>query len=369
MKPSVPRKLPLQGLAWERLIPEIGAANRAIAHYDGVLRAIPNPDILLSPLTTQEAVLSSRIEGTRATLGEVLKFEAGELVPEEEKRRDIEEIVNYRRALRAAEAALERRPFNLNLLRELHGVLLEGVRGRNKGRGRFRTVQNYIAPLGAPIEQAEFIPPDPSRVLEYMDNWEKYYHTEERDGLVQLAIVHAQFEVIHPFVDGNGRLGRMLIPLFLFEKGILKWPMFYLSAYLEANRAEYYARLRALDGTDAWDRWIAFFLGALADQARLNTEKAHGILELYARLKREMLALTRSQYAVPLLDHLFHQPIFAPRDLLTFDDMPSKPMVMELIRKLRQSGILTTLRQASGRRGQILALSELVNLCEGRKVV
>ena len=143
----------------------------------------------------------------------------------------------------------------------------------------------------------------------------------------------------------------------------------HLRELLEANRGEYYARLRALNGIDAWDRWIAFFLGALAEQAHLNTEKANGILELYARLKRELLALTRSQYAVPLLDHLFHQPIFAPRYLLAFEDMPSKPMVMELIRRLRQAEILTTLRQASGRRGQILALSELVNLCEGRKVV
>ena len=368
MKPYSPKKLPLKNLAWERLIPEIGAANRAIAHYDGVLRAIPNPEILLSPLTTQEAVLSSRIEGTRATLGEVLKFEAGEPVPEEEKRRDIEEIVNYRRALRAAEAGLERRPFNLNLLRQLHGILLEGVRGRDKGRGGFRTVQNYIAPPGASMEQAEFIPPDPTRVLEAMDNWEKYYHAEERDGLVQLAIIHAQFEVIHPFVDGNGRLGRMLVPLFLFERGILDRPMFYLSAYLEAHRGEYYARLRALNGIETWHAWIVFFLEAVSDQARLNSDKAHGILELYERLKREMLALTRSQYAVPFLDHLFRQPIFAPSDLLAFDDMPSKPMVMQLTRKLRQAGILTVIREARGRRGQILALGELVNLCEGRKV-
>jgi Fic family protein len=367
MKPYVPKKLPMKGLDWGRLIPEIGAANRAIAHYDGVLRAIPNPEILLSPLATQEAVLSSRIEGTRATLAEVLEFEAGKAA-EEEKRRDIEEIVNYRRALRSAEAALDRRPFNLNLLRQLHGILLEGVRGRDKGRGRFRTVQNYIAAPGASIEQAEFLPPAPAGVLEAMQEWETYYHADERDALVQLAIVHAQFEVIHPFVDGNGRLGRMLVPLFLFEKGILQRPMFYLSAYLEAYRAEYYARLRALNGIETWQAWIAFFLEAVTRQARLNSDKAHGILELYGRLKREALALTRSQYAVPFLDHLFHQPVFAPSDLLPFDDMPSKPVVMELTRKFRQAGILTVIREARGRRGQILALGDLVNLCEGRRI-
>lgn len=369
MKPAVPGKLPRSGLAWERLIPEIGAANRALAHYDGVLRAIPNPEILLSPLTTQEAVLSSRIEGTRATFGDVLKFEAGEEVPEEQKRLDIQEIVNYRRALHAAEAALQRRPFNLNLLRELHEILLDSVRGRDKGRGRFRTVQNFIAPPGSGIEQALFIPPEPTRVMEYMDNWEKYYHADERDALVQLSIVHAQFEIIHPFVDGNGRLGRMVVPLFLFEKGILSRPTFYLSSYLEGHRGEYYALLRGLDGPESWNPWVAFFLRALAEQARANIDKAHGILELYERLKREALSLTHSQYAIPLLDHLFRQPIFAPRNLFDHEDMPSKPMVMQLIRRLRAAGILAVLREAKGRRGQILALSELVNLSEGRKVV
>src|SRR4030065_1686589 len=147
-------------------------------------------------MTTQEAVLSSRIEGTRAPLDEVLKFEAGEEVPEEERRLDIQEIVNYRRALHAAEAALQRRPFNLNLLRELHEILLDSVRGRDKGRGRFRTVQNFIAPPGSGIEQALFIPPEPTRVMEYMDNWEKYYHADERDALGQLSIVPAHFETI-----------------------------------------------------------------------------------------------------------------------------------------------------------------------------
>ena len=369
MKPAVPRKLPRTGLDWERLIPQIGAANRALARYDGVLLGMPNPVILLSPMTTQEAVLSSRIEGTRATLDEVLKFEAGEEVPEEERRLDILEIINYRRALHVAEAALQRRPFNLNLLRELHGTLLDGVRGRDKARGRFRTVQNYIAPPGAGLEQALFIPPEPSRVMEHMDNWEKYYHADERDALVQLAIVHAQFEIIHPFVDGNGRLGRMLVPLFLFERTLLSRPMFYLSAYLEAHRDEYYALLRALDGPETWNRWIAFFLLALAEQAQANSEKARGILELYARLKEQVLSLTHSQYAVPLLDHLFRQPIFRPSTLFELKGMPSKPMVMELLRKLRDAGILGVLREARGRRGQILVLTELVNLSEGREVV
>jgi Fic family protein len=205
--------------------------------------------------------------------------------------------------------------------------------------------------------------------MEYMDNWEKYYHAEEPDGLVQLAVVHAQFEMVHPFVDGNGRLGRMLVPLFLFEKGRVSRPTFYVSAYLESHREEYYARLRDLDGPESWNGWIGFFLTALADQAEKNTEVARAILALYGRLKEQVLSVTRSRYAIPLLDHLFRRPILAPRSLLGEGDMPSKPMVMSLLRTLREVGIVKVVREASGRRPQILALAELVNLCEGKKVL
>jgi len=245
MRPFRPEKLPRTGIDWEQLIPGIAAAHRALAQFEGALLGVPNPDLLLSPLTTQEAVLSSRIEGTVSTFDEVLRFEAGDRPTEEHKRQDIVEIINYRRALRAAESALARKPFNLNLLLELHGILLEGARGRRKGRGRFRTVQNYIVPPGGRVEDALYIPPEPDLVPAYMENWEAYYHAEERDALVQLAILHAQFEMIHPFVDGNGRIGRMIVPIFLFEKGLLPRPVFYLSAYLEANRHEYYLQRSA----------------------------------------------------------------------------------------------------------------------------
>lgn len=368
MKPFVPRKLPLQGIAWDELLPLIGAANRSLAYYDGVLYGVPNPEVLLSPLTTDEAVLSSRIEGTRASLVEVLKFEAGEEPPEESRRRDIHEIINYRRALLKAEGSLGKRPFTLNLLLELHDILLDSVRGRDKGRGRFRQVQNYIAPAGIPIEQASYVPPEPQRVQEYMHNWEKYYHADERDILVHLAIIHAQFEIIHPFVDGNGRLGRMLISLFLHEKRILSRPMFYLSAYLEAHRDDYYGLLRALDGPESWNRWIAFFLRGIDEQARRNTDTARGILALYERIKGDVLKLTHSQYSVPLLDTLFRKPILASSELFKMKGMPSRPMVMTLLKKFRDAGILKVVREGSGRRPQILAIGELINLCEGKKV-
>jgi Fic family protein len=369
MKPIVPQRLPLSEIDWAAHIGLVGQANRGLARYDGILYGLPNPEVLLSPLTTQEAVLSSRIEGTVATLGEVLKFQAGEEIAEESKRQDIQEIINYRQALRAVENGLKKQPFNLNLLLELHAILLNTVRGRDKDRGRFRRTQNWIGAAGAPIEKASFVPPDPMFLQEHLDNWEKYYHAEERDPLVQLAVVHAQFEIIHPFLDGNGRLGRILIPLFLYEKQLLSRPMFYLSNYLEAHRDEYLARFRELGQPGTWDRWIGFFLRALVEQAEANAKTARAIIELYERMKTQIIDLTHSQYAVPLLDRLFTQPIFQSTHLAEQKGMPSKPMVMQMLGRLRGAGILKVLREGSGRRAQVLALAELVNLCEGKKIV
>jgi len=187
--------------------------------------------------------------------------------------------------------------------------------------------------------------------------------------LVQLALVHAQFEILHPFIDGNGRLGRMVIPLFLFEKKILSRPCFYLSAFFDAHRDEYIARLRALGQPGSWTRWGAFFLEGVAIQAEANTNKARAIQDIYERLKKQVLELTHSQFAVPLLDFMFERPIFRGSDVTHLDQMPSAPMVATLLAKLKQNGILHTVREGAGRRPQVLALAELINLCEGRKVL
>jgi Fic family protein len=369
VQPFTPQTLPLTEIAWEPLIPLIGRANRSIAQYDGVLYGVPNPEVLLSPLTTQEAVLSSRIEGTQATLGEVLKFEAGEEPNQESKRLDIQEILNYRRALREAESELKTRPFNLNLLLKLHEVLLDSVRGRNMGRGRFRTTQNWIGARDSPIKEAQFVPPEPSRLMECLDNWEKYYHSSRPDELVQLAIVHAQFEIIHPFLDGNGRLGRILIPLFLYEKELLHRPMFYLSAWIEENRDQYISLLRELGKTEnSWNLWIEFFLQGINEQARKNAEKARSIMDLYERMKQRVIDITHSQFAVPLLDQIFERPLFQSSHLHFQGLNISRPSVTNLLAALREAEILRVLRQGAGRRPTVYVFPELLNLCEGREV-
>jgi Fic family protein len=368
VEPFTPSKLPIQDIRWEPLIPLIGRANRALAHYEGVLYGVPNAELLLSPLTTQEAVLSSRMEGTQATLGDVLKYEAGEPPPSVSKQEDIQEILNYRKALRAAEAWLPKKPFTLNLLKSLHETLLDSVRGRDKARGQFRRFQNWIGKHGTPIEQADFVPPSPAILTEYLDDWEKYYHLDGPDPLVQLAVIHAQFEILHPFLDGNGRLGRILIPLFLFEKNLLSRPMFYLSESLEQKRDDYVATLRGLGKSDgAWNRWIEFFLAAIIEQAGRNSQKARAVMDLYERLKKRSIDLTRSQYAVPLLDQLFDRPVFQTSHL-KFEGRVTRATVSGLLKTLREAHIIKVVRKGSGPQGTVYAFSELLNICEGREV-
>lgn len=368
MKPFEPEQLPPKDLDFVKLMPKVGKANRAIATLEGLFYGIPNPNVLLSPITTQEAVLSSKIEGTQADLEDVLKFEAGEAPAEPSRREDIHEIINYRKALRLSESLLQKRPFCLNSLLKLHEVLMDSVRGHNKARGKFRTTQNWVGALGTPIEQAVFVPPSPLYLQQHLNHWEAYWHADGPDSLIQLALVHAQFELLHPFLDGNGRIGRMIIPLFLFEKKILSRPCFYLSAFFETRRDEYIARLRQLGQPGSWTRWTAFFLEGVAVQAEANTTKARAIQDLYERLKKQVLDLTHSQYAVPLLDYIFERPVFRSSDVTRLEHMPSVPMVANLLKTLRQNDILHTVREGAGSRPHVLALAELINLCAGRMV-
>lgn len=253
----------------------MGKTNRALAHYDGVLRSIPNPAVLLSPLTVNEAVLSSKIEGTQATLQEVLEFESGEDVKDLERKHDIFEVINYRKAIRQAESEIENHPLNLKILLNAHCTLLDSVRGHNKARGQFRTTQNWIGKEDTDIRVACFVPPNPIDLPEALTNFENYLHHDEVDPIAQLALVHAQFEILHPFLDGNGRVGRMLIPLFLYEKKVLRNPMFYLSAFLDNHRQQYYDRLLAITNEGDWQGWIVFFLeGVSPRQKQIHSKPA-----------------------------------------------------------------------------------------------
>lgn len=364
-------KFPPANLDWPKLVPLIGPAYTAIARYDGVLSAIPNANVLLSPLTTQEAVLSSKIEGTVTSVEEVLEFEAGGPVSEQpessSKREDIYEVINYRRAMNRAVEKLSELPISGRLIREAHAVLLAGVRGQNKMPGEFRRDQNWIGPPDSTLETAKFVPIAANLIAEGMSKWEKFIHNQKGDLLVQLAIVHAEFEALHPFMDGNGRLGRMLIPLLLFERKILSSPTLYVSAYLESERDEYYDRLLAVSRDDDWTGWCAFFLEALRVQGTTNAEKAHALIDLYDSKKKWISEQTRSPYAIHALEFIFRRPVFNSSDFVANSGIP-EPTARRILGVLRKKEMLKVLIKSSGRRPALYAFAVLLNVTEGRKV-
>ncbi len=371
MKPYVPDELPISDLNYQLLFSLVADASSELARYDGLLQGIPNPAVMLSPLTTREAVLSSKIEGTQATVDEVLEQEAG-MTKEGEKFKDIQEISNYRSALFQAREYLAEYPIRLSFIRQLHGILMDSVRGQNKEPGEFRRDQNWIGKAGCTLEEAGFVPPDPLRLLDHLEALIRYTDTDDTNFLLQTAVLHAQFELLHPFKDGNGRIGRILIPLFLYQKKQLSEPMFYLSEFLEANRDEYYARLKAISMEGDWNGWIAFFLKAISYQAKENSSRVKEIMTLYEQMKTQIHEVTHSQYSVYLLDSLFNRPIFSTSDtckqLKRVHNIHEKTTA-DLLRQLRDADILTVLQASSGRRSATLCFPALLNLAEGRKVV
>ena len=358
---------PEERLDWTALIPLIGPAVAAVGRYDGALAAVPNPRILLSPMTTQEAVLSSRIEGTQATMSEVLEFEAGREAASPERREDIREVLNYRAAMQQAERMLERLPLCQRVVWEAHRVLLSGVRGEGKSPGEYRRIPNWIGPPGCTVEEATFVPVGAERLPDAMSAWERYVHHDPPDRLVQLAILHAEFEALHPFLDGNGRLGRMLVPLFLWQCGLIGQPMFYISAYFEARRDAYYEGLLAVSRDDDWTGWCRFFLKAVRAQAEENLAKATAILDLYEGMKGRVADVTRSRYAIYTLDWLFEQPIFNSGSFTASAGIPDRT-ARRLLAALSDHGILRVMRPGNGRRGTILVFPDLLNIAEGRDV-
>lgn len=351
------------------MIPLIGPASAALARYDGTLAAVPNAALLLSPLMTQEAVLSSRIEGTQATMGEVLEFEAGvkPKTADPDRTADIQEVVNYRKSMWHAVDLLEKLPLCQRLVREAHEVLMEGVRGENKTPGEYRKDQNWIGPPGSPIEQAKYIPISVGEMPAAMAEWEKFIHEPAKDKLVQLAILHAEFEAIHPFLDGNGRLGRMFVPLFLYQEKLIQSPMFYISAYLEAHRDEYYNGLLEISRSDDWTGWCCFFLKAMTAQAQENHQKATRTLNLYEAEKNRFVELTHSQHAIKALDFIFTRPVFQASDFTSQSGIP-KSTAIRILATLRSEGLFSILSEKQGRKPAVLAFRELLNIAEGREV-
>lgn len=352
---------PPRDINLEKLYPHMSAARTALGRYDGILEGVINPNILISPMLEREAEQSSRIEGTQATIKEVLEFEAGNMDASDVRKHDIQEILNYRKALTQAVGQLENIPLSQRLIKDAHAILMQGVRGKNSNPGHYRSTQNYVGPQGCREEDALFLPPPANELLLRMDTWERYLHQDQPDLLMQTAVLHAEFEAIHPFLDGNGRLGRMMIPLFLLHKGLISRPSFYISEELEKNREDYYEKLRNVSAKNEWDDWCVFFLDAMRRQADHNFNKVKLILELYEKKKLQITDATGSQYAIQALDYFFTRPIFSSSQLRAETSIPNQT-TKSILRKLKKDGFLQSLRAGRGQRPEIFGFIPLLEI-------
>ncbi|MFA5659783.1 MAG: Fic family protein, partial [Oscillospiraceae bacterium] len=292
----------------------------------------------------------------------VLKFEAEPKKPTE-KYDDIREIINYRKTLRYAMDRKKEFPLSSRLMREMHNILLDSVRGHHRQRGEFRTGQVHIGPPGCSIDEATYVPPSPDMITDAVSNLEKYLHFKEKDILVQTAILHAQFEIIHPFLDGNGRIGRLLIPLFLYEKNILSYPSFYMSEFFNNNRQAYYDSLNRISKENNWIQWIKFFLTAVNEQAQININKAAKIIELYTSSKEKVVSLAHSQFSIQALDFIFNRPVFSSSQFYEGSGIP-RPTAARILMLLSKAGILKIIDRGRGRRPTtygFLGLLEIVS--------
>src|SRR5437870_9236012 len=283
----VPDPLPPE-LEWTpTLVRALSDADRLIGRLAGAGRRLPYPRLLIRPFIRREAVLSSRIEGTRATLGELLAAEAGAAV--DRSPADLREVANYVVALEYGVKRLKAHPLSLRLTRDLHAKLMTGVRGGHATPGVFRTTQNWIGPPGCTLANAMYVPPPPDALVDCLGAWEKFLRERSLPVLVQAALMHVQFEAIHPFIDGNGRVGRLLITLLLAERQILATPLLYLSAFFEATRREYYARLLAITEEGASEEWLDYFLRGVAEQADDALLRIGRIDELVVRWRKTLV--------------------------------------------------------------------------------
>jgi Fic family protein len=284
------------------LVGALSEADRALGELSGVGQRLRNPQMLIRPYMRREAVLSSRIEGTQSSLAQLLLFEANAPTVSPE---DAREVLNYVHALEWGLLELKRLPISQRLILGLHRRLLEGVRGHRSTPGRFRTTQNWIGPQGTPLERAIFVPPPPEILAAVLDDLERYIHEQDTTPpLLRCALIHYQFETIHPFVDGNGRLGRLLMPLFLIERDCLSQPLLYLSAFFERRRDQYYTALMTARATGDIQPWLLLFLEAVLSQAKDAAARADRLTALEADF-RGRLRGTRSKVAHALVDEVF----------------------------------------------------------------
>ncbi len=355
----VPNPLPPNIDYDKKLIHLLSEANRLLGELSGTGRLLPNPYLLIGPYIRREAVLSSRIEGTQASLNDLFFFEAAE--SEKPKVPDVREVLNYVRAMEYGIRLLKELPVSIRLIREIHRILMEGVRGEHATPGEIRRSQNWIGPRGCLINDAIFVPPPVEEMKDTLTEWEKYLHSNpDESPLIQCAVMHYQFESIHPFLDGNGRIGRLLITFFLCEREYLSQPLLYLSAFFDKFKGEYYSKLLAVSQKGDWRDWIEFFLHGIATQANDAISDAKKILDLHAEYQKALEKTKKiPEVAHRLIVEIFSGPVISISKLSREWNIPFNS-IKTGVKRLVDIGILEEVTQR--KRHKLFAATKLMKL-------
>ncbi|WP_407491860.1 Fic family protein [Pseudooceanicola sp. MF1-13] len=354
-------KFPPEQLDYQRLFSAMGDAREALARYDQTLQALHNSDILLTSLRGQEAVVSSRMEGTISTVDEVFRYEADhEDGAPTEARRDTVEVALYGSALRRAQSSMrDGHPLSEFLIKSAHRHLLSFGRGANKDPGEYKKEQNYIGDDRR--REVSFTPISPEQLQPAMERLINFANGDEFPPLLSIALSHVEFEALHPFNDGNGRIGRMIITLSLWSKGLIAEPHFYISAFLEEEKDQYIERMRQVSLSGDWTGWCEFFLIALTEQAKRNLETAKAISQLYEDMKTVFRDTTNSQWAMTAQDYIFKNPVFRNNRFTGRSGIPTSTAI-RISRALAEAGLLVELESASGQRAALYAFEPLIRL-------
>lgn len=356
-------KFPPSELNYNQIVSSLLKATDSLARYDQMLKNMHNSEILLAPLRNQEAVISSRMEGTISTMDEILKFEADSEIDSEEAknvRSEIYETILYQRTLLNAQKAMkDGYPFSQHLIKTMHQQLLSFGRGAQKSPGQYKVEQNYLADK---IKQKVlFTPISPEKLNDGLENLFDYINNSSDPILVKTALMHLEFEALHPFQDGNGRIGRMLITLLLWSSGTITEPHFYISGYLEENKDEYIDTMRNVSENNDWEKWCIFFLNAIEKQAIRNLEIAEKIKDLYEEMKHIFSDTLSSKWSVNALDYIFTNPIFRNNRFTSKSGIPG-PTAARFTRMLLEKDLIRTIEESSGRRPALYAFEPLLKL-------
>ena len=357
-------RFPPENLRHERIMPALCNAAASLGRYDAKITGMVNSDLLLAPLWRQDALASSRMEGTILTIEEIYRLEseedAGTPDPYREAPNDAVETYLYARALRLGQEFLEKGgTLSEYLIRSLHQRLLSFRRGAQKRPGQYKAKENYIGDERTGV--IHYVPIPPERLGPAMNDLVAFIGNDEVIPILRTAIAHVEFEALHPFEDGNGRVGRMLIPLMLWRLGVLSQPHFFVSGYFETNKEEYVDRMRAVSAEDDWTGWVIFFLNALHEQARVNIRTADQILGLHADMREQFREILNSQYHDQALDFVFASPVFRNDLFVRRSGIPASS-ARTLSRRLAEAGLLRMVRPASGRRAALYAFDPLLDL-------